>query len=103
MATNIYGATSLTGGGAGSLDAIDGAELADKDVAIVFIQGDATYDYILDIDSGAAESSPNTIAPDTNAGNKRWILHGKLSGTNTGDQTLTNGGGADFLVVQVFS
>jgi hypothetical protein len=30
--------------------------------------------YSLDHDSAAAESSPSVIAPDTNPGNKRWIL-----------------------------
>jgi hypothetical protein len=75
MAKNIYGRYALTGGAAGALDEIDGAGLADKDMAIVFVQDAGVYCYILDADSGAAEASPGIIAPDTNAGDKRWILH----------------------------
>jgi hypothetical protein len=68
-----YGAISLTGGGTGALDAIDGDNLNDLDAAFVNIFG-TTYTYTLDDDSGAAESSPDVISPDTNAGTKRWIL-----------------------------
>ena len=65
-----YGFTSLTGGGVGALDAIDGSILSVGDVAY---GTDATnhYDMILD-GSGAAESSPDCISPDSNAGTKRW-------------------------------
>ena len=73
MANNFYGAIGLIGGGAGFLDAIDGAGLTDLDAA--FVQVFNTFHaYTLDADSGAAESSPAVIAPDTNAGTKRWIL-----------------------------
>jgi len=73
MATNtIYHKTALTGGTAAALDSIDGNSLVDGDRAIVFAGGVA-YFYLLDADSGAAESSPTTISPDTNAGAKRWI------------------------------
>lgn len=75
MAYNFYGAVSLTGGSDGALDKIDGSVLADGDGAIVV---DATnniiYHYTLDSGSGAAESSPDIVSPDTNAGTKRWIL-----------------------------
>jgi len=73
MATNIYGANELIGGATGALDAIDGAALNDSDAAIVVTAGN-TYHYLLDDTSGAAESSPDVIAPDINAGTKRWIL-----------------------------
>ncbi len=75
MASNFYGATSLTGGGAGALDGIDGALLSDLDAAFVVILGKA-YFYTLDDDSAAAEASPTVIAPDDNAGTKRWVLAG---------------------------
>jgi len=39
MAIKIYGATSLTGGGAGALDNIDGAGLNDGDRALVILNG----------------------------------------------------------------
>jgi hypothetical protein len=75
MANNFYGAIALTGGGAGALDAIDGNVLADGDGALVIdATNDKSYFYTLNASSGAAESSPNIIAPDSNAGNKRWIL-----------------------------
>jgi len=70
---NIYGFIALTGGGQGALDAIDGANLDDQDLATGIVGGKA-YQYWLDIDSGAAEDPPYVIAPDTNAGDKRWIL-----------------------------
>jgi hypothetical protein len=71
-----YNAKSLTGGSetTSDLDAIDGQNLADGDVAIVVLPSGATYIYNLDVDSALTESSPEVISPDTNAGNKRWIL-----------------------------
>ncbi len=82
MANNFYGATGLIGGAAGALDLIDGAGLADLDAAFVSIAG-KIYVYVLDADSAVAESSPEVISPDTNAGDKRWVL-----------QTLGLGAGA---------
>lgn len=74
MAKILYWATSLTGGGTGALDIIvDGADLADLDGAVV-ITASNIYTYSLDADSGLAESSPDIISPDANAGDKRWIL-----------------------------
>jgi len=73
MANYIYGAIALNGGVTGSLDTIDGTDLATGDAAIVFTSS-ATYIYTLDESSGGVENSPNLIAPDANAGNKRWIL-----------------------------
>ena len=55
------------------MDYIDGAGLADGDGALV-ITTTHTYTYVLDDDSGAAESVPDVIEPDTNAGTKRWVL-----------------------------
>ncbi len=75
MANNFYGAISLTGGGVGALDTIDGAVLNDLDAAFVQILG-KVYFYTLDDDSAAAEDSPNVISPDANAGTKRWVLQG---------------------------
>ena len=65
--------SSLTGGGDGALDAIDGTSVADGCVALV-VTSSGFYAYQLDEDSAAAESSPTVIKPDSNAGNKRWIL-----------------------------
>jgi hypothetical protein len=65
----------LTGGGAGALDAI--ASPADKDIAFVHFNDDATYGngiliYTFDVDSAVGESVPYIIAPDTGAG--EWEL-----------------------------
>lgn len=68
-----YEKTGLTGGGTGDLDIIDGTILSDGDFAFV-ITGSVFYVYILDDNSGEAESSPDIISPDSNAGTKRWIL-----------------------------
>ena len=70
---SAIGATSLTGGGAGALDTYDGSTLTDGDPAIVQTDG-IIYFYRLDADSAATESSPGIIKPDSNAGDKRWIL-----------------------------
>jgi hypothetical protein len=37
------------------------------------MESDLLYAYLLDADSGASESVPSVISPDTNAGTKRWI------------------------------
>lgn len=68
----IYHFTALTGGGTTALDSVDGNYLSDGDRAFLIVAG-AFSVYWLDADSGAAESSPNVIAPDTNPGTKRWI------------------------------
>ncbi len=83
MASNFYGAILLIGGATGALDAIDGAALVDGDAAIVQTDG-TIYFYHLDATSGAAESSPDTISPDTNAGTKRWIKQ-TVSGADAPD------------------
>lgn len=72
MASKIYGFTALTGGGAGALDAIDGTNLVDLDMAVGVVTGTFRV-YYLDVDSGLAESSPDVIACNTNGGAKRWI------------------------------
>ena len=77
MSNSIYGFIALTGGAAGALDKIDGAGLADQDIAIG-CAGGIFYAYILDDDSAAVESSPDVIAPNDNAGDKRWILQSTL-------------------------
>jgi hypothetical protein len=74
MSNVWYPANAITGGSDGALDALDGAALNDGDIALVAVTGDKLYCYYLDEDSGEAESSPDIISPDSNAGDKRWIL-----------------------------
>jgi len=72
----IWPASGLTGGGA-ALDGIDGARLLDGDGGLVIVDDSGTVyfgPYRLDADSAAAEASPSIISPDTNAGDKRWLL-----------------------------
>ena len=71
--SKFYGATGLIGGSSGDLDNLDGTNLASGDGALV-ITSSAAYLYYLNASSGVAESSPDVISPDANAGNKRWIL-----------------------------
>lgn len=93
-ATNYaYWATSLTGGGTGSLDSIDGANLNDGDMAIVVTSVGYSYFYRLNAASGASESSPDVIAPDNNAGTKRWILMGVNA--NDGEFNTLSAGSID--------
>jgi hypothetical protein len=89
----IFGFNSLTGGGVGSLDSIDGSVLTVGDLALG-ADSSQEYSFILD-GSGDAESSPDTIAPNTNAGVKRWKRRhdtSRLDGTGlvTGDVVQTN-------------
>ncbi len=64
----------LTGGGAGSLDSVDGTALASGDVSLTIDSNHVIYPHYLDPSSGEAENSPLVITPNTNAGNKRWKL-----------------------------
>ena len=74
MATNTaYYKQLITGGSGTALDGINGTSLKNLDPAFVTVSN-VLYVYQLDSTSGAAESSPDVIAPDTNAGDKRWIL-----------------------------
>lgn len=90
----VYFFTLITGGTAAALDSVDGNSLVDGDVA--FVMYNATlYAYLLDADSGAAESSPSVISPDTNAGTKRWIRQvtgsGVVDGQDWGTAAPTTG------------
>jgi len=73
MATKTYTKGALTGGTSDALDSIDGDDLADGYRAIV-ITDDYKYNYYLDAGSGATEDGIRVIAPDINAGSKRWLL-----------------------------
>ncbi len=87
--SDFYGAVKLTGGIIGYLDAIDGAQLSDLDGAVVFAARDVSH-YILDDDSGAAESVPNVVIPDSNPGTKRWVLANLIAALPTiGDHVAT--------------
>lgn len=68
--SKYFGFTSLTGGGTGALDAIDGSVLTVGDIA-VGVSSNESFTYVLD-GSGDMESSPDVISPDTSAGSKRW-------------------------------
>ena len=76
MANKLYWATGRTGG-TDSLDGIDGAGLVAGDAAVVVMDLGAStpahYLYRL-YTSSAAESDPDVIAPDANAGTGRWHL-----------------------------
>jgi len=72
--TKHFVRTALTGGTTGCMDAIDGARLEEGYTCEVTLSTFVTYKYRLNATSGAAESSPEIITPDTNAGNKRWLL-----------------------------
>lgn len=86
-AADGYGATGLTGGTSGKLDAIDVTldAVDNADVATVYTNG-VVYFYYFNASSGAAESSPDTIKPDLDSGvaysgDGRWILQGVYAAT----------------------
>ena len=89
--TTVYTAKALTGGGATALDFFDGDNLNDDDLAFVSVSN-AMYEYRLEATSGATESSPNIIAPDTNPGNKRWLLQTTYGTDYALRNLLINGG-----------
>jgi len=100
MAQPVYKKEGLTGGTASDLDSIDGAQLIGGEFAFVYYDDNA-YFYELDESSGASEDSPDVIAPDTNPGNKRWMLHSVYESANkiTDLAELTTPAGADLLEI----
>jgi hypothetical protein len=77
-ASKMWWATCTTGGG-DCLDGIDGASLTDGDGAMVDRDNSGTpeasiYRLTNFASSPPVESLPDVITPDSNAGNKRWIL-----------------------------
>lgn len=96
MATNIYAATAINGGGTGAMDSIVYATLNDGDICIT---ADSSEDYAIfrfESSSSTAESSPWTtnkvVKPDdAGANNGRWVLCDTLHDDVTayGDLTVT--------------
>lgn len=68
----LYWGRSLTGGGAGAMDAIDGNSIAAGDSFILV----STTGHILSvyqvIEDSATDNGLSVVAPDTNPGTKRW-------------------------------
>ncbi len=92
VGASIWPAIGLTGGTLGTLDSISGSLLSNADSALVILDG-TTYTYFLDATSGAAESSPDVISPDSNAGTKRWVLNSiATTGLDARDGGITNVG-----------
>lgn len=87
MARTVYLRTTITGGTSSSMDYIDGNVLLNGDACFVMESG-IQYPYLLDDDIGGSESSPDLIAPDSNPGNKRWILQKSYSNIATDAQVL---------------
>ena len=73
MALTAYKKTGLTGGTANDLDGVDGSGLVDGDFAFVTVSN-RVYFYLLDVDGGAGEASPDIIIPDGNPGAINWVL-----------------------------
>ncbi len=75
MAISGFAAIKRAGGTAGALDDIIHTNIADGDLAIVVdAVNDLTHHYTYNSSSAAAESDPDVIKPDSNAGKGRWIL-----------------------------
>lgn len=70
----VYKKTLLSGGTSDALDYIDGNSLVGGELAFVHTAAKELYIYQLNVTSAQAESSPDIIAPDNNAGDKRWEL-----------------------------
>lgn len=75
MAVKLYKSVGTTGGTTGKVDGIDGNLLNQGDFDFVFEEGDQYWmPFHLNAAIGGTESDPLLIAPDANAGNKRWRL-----------------------------
>jgi len=67
----IYHRDAITGGGSNALDGIDGTSLSDGDRAFVM---DGTFRAYRLVDPfGELTDPPEIVAPETNAGLKRWV------------------------------
>ena len=101
MAKNAFWANVLTGGGAAALDLIPGVKLQDLDFACVVTAG-TLYPMVMDIDDGGLESSPDKIAPDTDAGTKMWellaIRAAGITVPNTGLHILDTDASHDLII-----
>jgi len=68
----------FTGGTDNALDSVDGAALSGGETAwVIYEYGTDNYvkaEYVLDADSSVSESGIYIIAPDSNAGTKRWKI-----------------------------
>lgn len=100
MATNFYGGISVSGGGVGALDRIDGALLQDADGAIIIEStSNILYIYTLNASIGDGNSPPqdevipSLVAPDSNYGLKRWQLCGMFLGNTFTDNRILRADG----------
>jgi hypothetical protein len=83
----VFFRRALTGGGADALDSVDGTDRGDgnalQDLDLAFsVDTSIFYVHQLDAYSALPESVPDVIKPDTNAGDKRWILIAKVEDTS---------------------
>lgn len=75
-----YHRSTLTGGGHGALDSIDG-ELIEANERALVIEGSnpgRVYIYVVIEDESLQENVPWVIKPDVNAGQKRWMLAARI-------------------------
>jgi len=68
----IYHCTAINGGAAGALDAINGDWLLDGDRGFVVTSAGVFSVWWLDADYNTPDNGTTIIAPDSNAGTKRW-------------------------------
>ena len=75
MAISAFAAIKRTGGTAGCLDDIIHTNIADGDFAMVIdAVNNVNHYYTYESANAGAESDPDIITPDSNAGNGRWVL-----------------------------
>lgn len=78
-AAKIRAFYGIDGEATGDLDDVDASLLNDLDMAIVIMADYQSYLYILDANNAGSESIPDIVTPSGTAGDKRWVLAGKLS------------------------
>ena len=78
-AAKIRAFYGIDGEATGDLDDIDAALLNDLDMAIVIMADYQSYLYILDANNAGAQDIPNIVTPSGTAGDKRWVLAGKMT------------------------
>jgi hypothetical protein len=100
----VFFRTTRTGGTATALDGIDGTDRGDgnplQELDAAFVMIDDTFYPYIGIANGLAESDPDIIRPDTNAGDFRWMLQGVAS--TIADASITLAKLADMATASLY-
>lgn len=89
LTSKVFAKTALTG--AGGLDTVLEADIADGDIGLVSTIAGVIYFFVYEASSSASESSPSVITPDDTTGNGRWLLKLQCDGSACSVPQATTG------------